>query len=230
MKDFYSDYLTSLTEKNNNDYTQSFVSMGEDVFYGKILDYDFCDYTFALVKKYLSNKNKFLDLPNSMHSSAVSTHELGIKNFVNSFAKNILKDVAKSLFSNSSRISFDSIHSYIVRYGEDYDQKLGFHVDDSLVTMNLCLNSEFSGSDLIFKGTRCPIHIDIENMEDKEICIKHQKGLMVLHGGKNRHYVTPIESGERYNLIIWCQNDNERTQWFEALNNNHCIDSCNVRG
>ena len=228
MEDFYSEYLTSLTQKKMNNFTQSFVPVGKNIFYGEILDTSFCDNTVTLVKEHISNKSKFLNLTNSMHFSAVSTHELGIKKFIDTFAKNILEDVVKSLFSNSTRINFDSIHSYIVRYGAEYDRELGLHVDDSLVTMNLCLNDGFSGSDLIFKGTRCPIHVDTEKMNDTEICIKHKKGFMVLHGGKNRHYVTPIESGERYNLIAWCQNNNERTQWFDALNNNHCLDYCDV--
>jgi hypothetical protein len=141
--------------------------MGENIFYGKILDYDFCDNTVTLVKEHISNKNKYQNLTNSMHSSAVSTNELGIKNFVDTFANTILKDVAKSLFLNSAKINFDSIHSYIVRYGAEYDRDLGLHVDDSLVTMNLCLNDGFSGSDLIFKGTICHIHFDTENMYEK---------------------------------------------------------------
>jgi len=202
--------------------------MGENIFYGKILDYDFCDNTVTLVKEHISNKNKYQNLTNSMHFSAVSTNELGIKNFVDTFANTILKDVAKSLFLNSAKINFDSIHSYIVRYGAEYDRDLGLHVDDSLITMNLCLNDGFTGSDLIFKGTRCPIHVDTESTGDKETYIKHKKGFMVLHGGKNRHYVTPIEAGERYNLIVWCQNNDERDQWFEALNNNQCLEYCDI--
>ena len=161
-----------------------------------------------------------------MHFSALSTQELGIKNFVDTFAKDILEDVVNALFLNRSRVSFDSIHSYIVRYGAEYDRELGLHVDDSIVTMNLCLNDGFSGSDLILNGTRCPIHMDTEILDNHETCIKQKKGFMTLHAGKNRHYVTPIESGERYNLIAWCQNNDEKNQWFEALTNNYCLDYC----
>lgn len=229
MGNFYSKYLTSLKQEKSNTIGQSIVPLGKNIFYGEILDHDFCDNTVTLVKKHISNNDKFSDLTNSMHSSAISTHELGIKEFVDKFVKPILEDVINSIFLNSTRLNFDSIHSYIVRYGDEYDKDLGFHVDDSLVTMNLCLNDGFSGSDLIFKGTRCPIHIDTENIDNEEICIKHKKGFMVLHGGKNRHYVTPIESGERYNLIIWCQNSDERAQWVEASNNNHCLNYCEVQ-
>jgi len=228
LGNFYSKYLTSLEQKKRNSFKQSIIPLGNNIFHGEILDQEFCDYTLTLIREYISN-DKNSNITNSMHSSAISTHELGIKRFVDTFVEIILKDIIKSLFLNLASINFDSIHSYIVRYGAEYDKDLGFHVDDSLVTMNLCLNDDFTGSDLIFKGTRCPTHLDTENIDEKEISIKHKKGFMVLHGGKNRHYVTPIETGERYNLIIWCQNNDERTQWFEALNNNQCLDYCEVQ-
>jgi len=228
MKDFYSTYLTSLMQREGNFFSRSFQSKGENIFHGEILDSEFCDYTVKLVKEHIYNIDKFVNPTNSMHSSAVSTQELGIKNFVDTFAKDILEDVVNSLFLNRSKIIFDSIHSYIVRYGAKYDRELGLHVDDSIVTMNLCLNDGFSGSDLILNGTTCPIHMDTAIINNQEICIKQKKGFMILHAGKNRHYVTPIESGERYNLIAWCQNNDEKNKWFEALNNNHCLDYCEI--
>lgn len=226
MEGFYSKYLKSLTNKESSFFTQTFVAMGENVFCGEILNHEFCEFTVNLVKEHNHNNNKSKNLTNSMHYCAVSTNELGMKKFVDSFAKNILENVVNSLFLNKTKIHFDSIHSYIVRYGAKHDQELGLHVDDSIVTMNLCLNDGFSGSDLILNGTRCPIHLDANNLNDKEICIKHKKGSTILHAGKNRHYVTPIEKGERYNLIVWCQNKKEKKQWFEALKNNHCLDYC----
>jgi len=50
---------------------------------------------------------------------------------------------------------------------------------------------------------------------------------MILHDGKNRHYVNSIEAGERYNLIIWCQSRDENLEWFNALQNYECMDFCN---
>ena len=36
----------------------------------------------------------------------------------------------------------------------------GFHVDDSEVTLNVCLGKEFSGGELYFRGTRCEKHVN----------------------------------------------------------------------
>jgi hypothetical protein len=42
---------------------------------------------------------------------------------------------------------------FVVEYGADKDKKLDWHVDDSDVTLNVCLGKEFVGGDLVFSGT-----------------------------------------------------------------------------
>lgn len=36
---------------------------------------------------------------------------------------------------------------------------VGFHVDDSEVTLNVCLSRQFSGGELFFRGMRCDKHL-----------------------------------------------------------------------
>jgi len=81
--------------------------------------------------------------------------------------------------------------------------------------------------DIVFEGIRCPIHVDTLHKSNENVSIRHKKGLMILHDGKNRHYVNSIEAGERYNLIIWCQSRDENLEWFNALQNYECMDFCN---
>lgn len=38
----------------------------------------------------------------------------------------------------------------------------GFHVDDSEVTLNVCLGKEFDGGELFFRGVRCDKHVNGE--------------------------------------------------------------------
>lgn len=40
--------------------------------------------------------------------------------------------------------------------------KTGFHVDDSEVTLNVCLGKEFDGGELFFRGVRCDKHVNGE--------------------------------------------------------------------
>lgn len=42
---------------------------------------------------------------------------------------------------------------FVVEYGADKDKKLDWHVDDSDVTLNVCLGKQFEGGDLVFSGT-----------------------------------------------------------------------------
>ena len=75
-----------------------------------------------------------------------------------------------------------------MRYGDNYDRNLGFHVDDSLITINLCLKNDSKGSELCFSGIRCPLHIDTPSMKNEKKIITHEKGFAVIHDGKNRHH------------------------------------------
>ena len=163
---------------------------------------------------------------NSIHKNAITTDTLGISEYVQDCVNSIWVNTIEALFSKEQNLYYDTIYSYIVRYGANMDTSLGFHVDDSLITINLCLNDDFEGSDLIFQGIRCPIHIDSPCVDNEKVHIKHQKGLAVLHHGKNRHYIEPIERGERYNLIVWCQNQEERKKWFYSQQNDECINFC----
>jgi hypothetical protein len=45
---------------------------------------------------------------------------------------------------------------------------LGFHVDDSEVTLNVCLGKQFSGGELYFRGIRCENHVNSETQH--EVC------------------------------------------------------------
>lgn len=44
----------------------------------------------------------------------------------------------------------------------------GFHVDDSEVTLNVCLGKEFDGGELFFRGVRCDKHVNGESRP--EVC------------------------------------------------------------
>jgi hypothetical protein len=42
----------------------------------------------------------------------------------------------------------------------------GFHVDDSEVTLNVCLGEQFYGGDLFFRGVRCDKHVNTETQSE----------------------------------------------------------------
>ncbi len=88
------------------------------------------------------------------------------------------------------------------------DRKLDFHVDDSAVTLNVCLGTEFTGGQLYFGGIRCAAHVgSTPPKDDEEIYLDHQIGTACIHLGNHRHRALPITSGRRLNLILWVSDD-----------------------
>jgi len=163
-----------------------------------------------------------------MHWNAIPSKQLGIEPLVQSFVELFYREISHHFLPERLRIPIDTVHSYIVQYSNSSDRDLGFHVDDSLLTLNICLNDGFTGSELVFEGERCPIHVDTSSSPGEQITIEHKKGSMVVHPGKNRHYVNNISRGERYNLIIWCQSEIERNRWFDALKTGECLKFCGM--
>lgn len=228
FKDEYlaEEFMVSFNGSNTGHLTE----IGKNIFYGRMLNNTFCNLMLEKIKLYeLQEGQKLSQNANSMHSNAILLEELGLNVLVNEFYEKYLKKTIHSIFPARMNQEFDSIHSYVVRYGHAMDSNLDLHVDDSLVTMNLCLNEEFSGSDLIFNGIRCPVHIDTFCDDSEKVIVSHKKGFVVIHDGKNRHYVNSIQSGSRYGLIIWCQNSNERSDWFNSLKNYECTEFCDYK-
>lgn len=88
------------------------------------------------------------------------------------------------------------------------DRKLDFHVDDSAVTLNVCLGKEFTNGQLYFGGVRCSSHTaNTLPRADEEIYVEHQVGTACFHLGNHRHRALPITNGRRFNLILWVSYD-----------------------
>lgn len=42
-------------------------------------------------------------------------------------------------------------------------------MDDSEVTLNVCLGEQFSGGELFFRGVRCDKHVNVESKPDVRV-------------------------------------------------------------
>ena len=209
-------------------YSGNFSTLGDGIYHGQLVTDQFCDLILDRIKQHEKPHTKDLyKQANSMHQEAILVDQLGLGPLIEAFSNFFLKDIASELLPDVYLPPLDGIHSYIVRYSKSLDHDLGFHVDDSFLTINLCLNDSFKGSELVFEGARCPRHIETPATDSERTCVDHKKGYIVFHHGKNRHYVKGIEDGERYNLIIWCQNSAEYSRWFDASRTRACLDFCN---
>lgn len=140
--------------------------------------------------------------PNSMHHYGLELAALGLGPFTAGLAA-ALRPLCARLFGPYGGDTLDETYAFSVNYGPSGDQDLGFHVDDSEVTLNLCLGERFTGGALWFEGPRCELHRDGASHPDERFVWDHRPGLALLHAGKNRHGVFPIEQGTRRNLILW---------------------------
>jgi hypothetical protein len=138
--------------------------------------------------------------PNSMNNYGLIVNEIGMRDAITELQQDILWPVARLLWPLQST-QFDAHHSFIVRYKADEDPGLDMHTDDSDVTFNACLNSNFTGAGLTFCG-------DAGTSRHRKLAFRyrHEMGRVVIHLGTKRHGADDIESGERRNLIIWNHN------------------------
>jgi hypothetical protein len=145
-----------------------------------------------------------LGAPNSMHEHGLELTPLGFGVLLDELLARWVAPLAARLLPGFGT-RLDCHHGYLVEYGRGLDEDLGFHVDDSEVTLNLCLGESFEGAELTLLGARCWTHRDSRLLPGEEIEFEHRPGLAVLHAGAHRHRVEPIRSGRRRNLILWCR-------------------------
>ena len=84
---------------------------------------------------------------------------------------------------------------FTIHYSEGGDKSLSLHRDDCLYTINICLHSTASGTELVFRKSLygcvrlCSVNL--------------QSGELLIHQGNHAHETAPLIKGERTNLILW---------------------------
>nr|XP_051221203.1 2-oxoglutarate and iron-dependent oxygenase domain-containing protein ICU11-like [Lolium perenne] len=78
------------------------------------------------------------------------------------------------------------------------------HVDDSHITLNVCLGKQFTQGQMFFLGSRCGYHVNSEPQLQEIFSYSHVVGQALLYHGRHRHKVCPT-SGFRANMIMQCK-------------------------
>ncbi|XP_024995623.1 uncharacterized PKHD-type hydroxylase At1g22950-like [Cynara cardunculus var. scolymus] len=92
----------------------------------------------------------------------------GMESMLEKLMEDFIRHISKIFFPDVGGYSLDSNHGFVVEYGMDRDVELGFHVDDSEVTLNVCLGKQFTGGELFFRDVRCEKHVNSET--HPEVC------------------------------------------------------------
>lgn len=148
--------------------------------------------------------------PNTMNKYGAVLDDIGMENMLDQLMSKFISPVASLLFMEVGGSSLDTHHGFVVEYSMDRDLELGFHVDDSEVTLNVCLGKEFNGGELFFRGVRCDKHVNGEVRPEEVLEYSHVPGRAILHAGRHRHGAKAITSGQRTNLILWCRSSEFR--------------------
>ncbi|XP_074590082.1 2-oxoglutarate and iron-dependent oxygenase domain-containing protein CP2-like isoform X1 [Curcuma longa] len=143
--------------------------------------------------------------PNTMNKYGAVLDDFGLEAMLNKLMEEYISPIARVFFPEVGGSTLDSHHGFVVEYGKDKDVELGFHVDDSEVTLNVCLGKDFSGGQLFFRGVRCDKHVNTETQTEEIFDYSHVPGQAVLHLGRHRHGALPTTSGHRINMLLWCR-------------------------
>uniref|UniRef100_A0A1D1ZBZ1 Putative PKHD-type hydroxylase At1g22950 n=1 Tax=Anthurium amnicola TaxID=1678845 RepID=A0A1D1ZBZ1_9ARAE len=143
--------------------------------------------------------------PNTMNKYGAVLDDFGLEKMLDKLMEEFICPISRVFFPEVGGSSLDSHHGFVVEYGKDKDVDLGFHVDDSEVTLNVCLGKQFSGGDLFFRGVRCDKHVNSETQPEEVLDYSHVPGQAVLHRGRHRHGARATTSGHRINLLLWCR-------------------------
>lgn len=168
----------------------------------------FCELLLAEVENFEKwvNAVKFKIMrPNTMNKYGAVLDDFGLEAMLNKLMDEFVCPISKVFYPDVGGSSLDSHHGFVVEYGKDKDVDLGFHVDDSEVTLNVCLGKQFSGGELFFRGIRCDKHVNSEAQHEEVFDYAHVPGQAVLHRGRHRHGARATTSGHRINLLLWCR-------------------------
>eukprot|EP00301_Raphidiophrys_heterophryoidea_P027497 c9685_g1_i2.p1 GENE.c9685_g1_i2~~c9685_g1_i2.p1 ORF type:complete len:439 (+),score=106.99 c9685_g1_i2:139-1317(+) len=191
-------------------------SIGNRLYTLPLFTSEFCEKFVAEIKHleaWAAANNVKIQRPNSMNNYGVIVDLIGMESFLDELTQRVALQIASKHFPDFGGATLNSHHGFVVEYALLKDKQLSFHVDDSEVTLNVCLGCPgFEGGNLFFRGIRCAHHRQTESDPGESVQVKHEIGTAVIHAGKHRHGALDVEAGERYNLILWCRSSTFRNE------------------
>jgi hypothetical protein len=160
-------------------------------------------------EKWCKDHQLRVNRPNSMNKYGAILDDFGLQPVLDEFMKAYIQPFSTFLYPVLGQ-DLDSHHGFVVEYELGKDTNLGFHVDDSEVTLNVCLGDVFTGGHLFFKGVRCDKHVHTAPAAGECFDLEHKVGMGVFHVGRHRHGANDLTSGHRINLIMWCRSSHQR--------------------
>ncbi|KAG8639151.1 hypothetical protein MANES_14G108800v8 [Manihot esculenta] len=176
---FVPSFLKAINENTEESFRSILVEPTPGVYVFEMLQPSFCEMLMSEVENFERwvHETKFRIMrPNTMNKYGAVLDDFGLETVLDKWMDEYIRPMSK-----------------------------GFHVDDSEVTLNVCLGKQFYGGELFFRGVRCDKHVNSETQPEEILDYVHVPGRAVLHRGRHRHGARATTSGHRCNLILWCR-------------------------
>ncbi|KAH9802176.1 2-oxoglutarate and iron-dependent oxygenase domain-containing protein CP2 [Citrus sinensis] len=160
---FVPPFVKAIQDNTEESFRSIISEPSPGVFTFEMLQPRFCELLLAEVENFEKwvNEAKFRIMrPNTMNKYGAVLDDFGLETMLDKLMETYIRPLSKVFFAEVGGSTLDSHHGFVVEYGKDRDVDLGFHVDDSEVTLNVCLGKQFTGGELFFRGTRCEKHVN----------------------------------------------------------------------
>ncbi|CAL0322251.1 unnamed protein product [Lupinus luteus] len=205
---FVPSFLKAINDNTEQSFRNILSEPSPGIFVFEMLQKDFCESLLEEIENFENwvTEAKFRIMrPNTMNRYGAVLEDFGFETMLDKLMEGFIRPLSRVFFAEVGGSTLDSHHGFVVEYGQDRDVDLGFHVDDSEVTLNVCLGKQFSGGELFFRGTRCENHVNTDTQSEEIFDYSHAPGQAVLHRGRHRHGARATTSGHRVNLLLWCR-------------------------
>ncbi|XP_019436708.1 PREDICTED: uncharacterized PKHD-type hydroxylase At1g22950-like [Lupinus angustifolius] len=207
-KFFVPAFLKAINDNTEQSFRNIVSEPSPGIFVFEMLQKDFCEALLEEIEnfeKWVTEAKFRIMRPNTMNKYGAVLDDFGFETMLDKLMEGFIRPLSRVFFAEVGGSTLDSHHGFVVEYGQDRDVDLGFHVDDSEVTLNVCLGKQFSGGELFFRGTRCEKHVNTGTQSEEIFDYSHAPGQAVLHRGRHRHGSRATTSGHRINLLLWCR-------------------------
>ncbi|KAG2700816.1 hypothetical protein I3843_06G014500 [Carya illinoinensis] len=207
-KFFVPSFLKAINDNTEESFRSIMTESSPGVYTFEMLQPHFCELLLSEVDNFERwvHETKFRIMrPNTMNNYGAVLDDFGLETMLDKLMEDFICPISGVFFPEVGGSTLDSHHGFVVEYGMDRDVELGFHVDDSEVTLNVCLGEQFGGGDLFFRGVRCDKHVHSGTQSEEIFDYSHVPGRAVLHRGRHRHGARATTSGQRVNLLLWCR-------------------------
>ncbi|KAM7280228.1 hypothetical protein ACFE04_007362 [Oxalis oulophora] len=227
---FAPEFLQAITDNTIESFRRVMSEPAPGVFTFKMFNSEFCELMISEIqnlKQWVEENNVQILRPNTVNEFGIVLDDFGLESMLKTLLDGCISPIATVFYLEVGGATLDSHHGFAVEYGEGNDSELGLHVDDSEITLDVCLGQQFSGGDLYFSGTRCDQHVNTPRLsEDITFEYAHVPGHAVLYRGRSRHVVRATTSGHIINLILWCRSSIFRESLKYRSNFSPWCDQC----